>query len=321
MSNNEEKLERILDEKEARLEFFPIRYPDIWKMYKDAEAAHWIAQKIDFSEDKFDSLTEVEQNYLKMLMAFFSQSDSVVNQNLTLNFMSVVKIPEINCFYGFQTYNEQVHAETYSLAIETYIKDTREKNKHFDAILNFPAVAKKTQWAIDWIDKGSFVEKLVAFACVESIFFQSTFAGIFYFREGNLIPGFCAANGYILLDESSHYNFATYLYNNYIDNKLNTETLKRIVLECLDVEIQFIHDVLPVGMLGLTKEKLIQYCQYVADTVLTNFGQEAHFKVSQPLEYMEKLSIPRKANFFERKVTDYSLQSSGEMVIDKDADF
>lgn len=318
---SEEQNELILREDEKRLSLFPIKYPDIWKLYKNAESQSWIAQEIDFSDDRFDELSKEEQEYLKMLMAFFSESDNVVNENLTLNFMSQVKISEINCFYGFQTYNEQVHAETYSLAIQEYIKDPDEKNRLFYAIKNIPTVAKKTQWAIDWISKGTFQEKLVAFALVESVFFQSTFAGVFYFRDSNKVNGFCSANEFIMRDETSHYSFATYIYNNYIQNKLTEERLREMVLSCVDTELQFIEDSMPKGLLGLSKEKMIQYVQYVADTVLMNFNCKTVFNVTQPLDYMEKLSIPRKTNFFEKRVTEYTKLEDSKMTIDMDMDF
>lgn len=286
-----------------RWSIFPIHYMDLWEHYKNAQKQHWIAEEVDLSGDRFHELPKVEQEYLKSLLGFFTVSDGMVIENLALNFLKEVEIPEAQYFYAYQAHIESVHAEMYGLLVDTYIKDTIEKDKMFNSVEKMETVSKKASWAINWISSPSFVERLVAFACVEGIAFSSTFAGIFWFRSRNKMLGLGAANDLIVADENSHYDFATYLYNNYIndEDKLSKERLQQIILDCYDVEKVFVEEAMPSGLDGLTKEHMIQYVQFVTDTVLLNFGLSAKFNVQNPLEYMNRISLKRKGNFFENR--------------------
>lgn len=308
--------EQILSKEEKRYTLFPLRYPDLEKFRINAESQFWVANEVDLSQDKFEELSNTEKEYLKNILAFFSGSDIIVNENIDTNFLSAVEVLEIKRFYNLQLAIEDIHSHAYSLLIDTYIKDPVERDKMFFAVEKMPFVKSKTSWAFNWLGKGTFTEKLVAFACVESLFFQSLFAGIFYFRETNRLPGLCQANEFIMKDEFSHYEFAVYLYNNYIENKLPKERVKEIILSCLDTELEFTDNIMPEGLLGLTKEMMKDYCRFIADTVLSNFGCDTVFNIKQPLAYMEKLAIPRKTNFFEKRVAEYTRTNDSEMRFD-----
>jgi len=291
-----------------RWSIFPVLHDDLWEMYKNAEAQTWVAEEMDLSQDKFDDLSEREQNYLKMLLAFFNISDGIVIENLNHSLLPGAEILEAQFFYGHQTYIEQVHANSYSLLVDTFISDESEKNRMYNAIAEIDTVRKKAEWAIKWLDSDSYQERLVAFACVEGLAFSSTFAGIFYFRSRNKMPGLCEANELIMNDENSHYEFALNLYHNYLEDeyKLSDERIRQIVLECYEAEKVFVEESLVDGLVGLSQADMVSYIQYVADTILINFNLEPEFKAKSTLKYMDRIALKRKTNFFEKRQTEYT---------------
>ena len=259
-----------------RYSIFPIINDDLWQMYKKAESQTWVAEEIDLSKDKFDELKDNEKIYLKNILAFFAISDGLVIDNLATNFLNEVELLEAQYFYGHQTFIEQVHANGYSLLIDTYIKNLHEKDELFNSMETNIAVAKKAEWAENWIQHPSFAHRLLAFACVEGIAFSSVFSGVFWFRSRNKMPGLGAMNELILRDETFHYEFALNLYNNYLkdDYKLSKEEIRKVVLNCYDVEKTFVEESTPDGLQGITKEDMVKYVQYVTDIVLNDFGCE-----------------------------------------------
>jgi ribonucleoside-diphosphate reductase beta chain len=291
-----------------RYSIFPIIHDDLWKKYKEAEKQTWVAEETDLSKDFFDELKDNEKTYLKNILAFFAISDGLVIDNIATNFLNEVEILEAQYFYGHQTFIEQVHANGYSLLIETFIKNLAEKEELFNSMETNPAVAKKAEWAENWIQHPSFAHRLVAFACVEGIAFSSVFSGVFWYRSRNKMPGLGAMNELILRDETFHYEFALYLYKNYLkeDYKLSTDELRNIILGCYEVEKIFVEESMPDGLQGLTKEDMIRYVQYVTDIVLNDFGCEREFKVSNPLDYMSRIGLSSKNNFFERREGEYT---------------
>lgn len=293
---------------EKRYSIFPISHPDLWKMYKDDLDQLWVAEEVNFEKDDFDSLKPEEKLYLKNIIAFFAISDGLVIDNLATNFLNEVEILEVQYYYGNQALIEQVHAEVYSLIIETYIKDNIEKVELFNSMETNPAVNAKAKWAENWIAHPSFAHRLVAFACVEGLAFSSVFAGVFWFRSRNLMPGLGDANELIIRDEGSHYDFAVYLYNNYLKDEyqLSKEELREIVISCYEVEKVFIENSMPDGLNGLTKQEMIQYVQFVADIILNGFGCNSEFNVSNPLDYMKRIGLQSKNNFFERRIGQYT---------------
>jgi ribonucleoside-diphosphate reductase beta chain len=291
-----------------RYSIFPIIHDDLWKKYKEAEKQTWVAEETDLSKDFFDELKDNEKTYLKNILAFFAISDGLVIDNIATNFLNEVEILEAQYFYGHQTFIEQVHANGYSLLIETFIKNLAEKEELFNSMETNQAVAKKAEWAENWIQHPSFAHRLVAFACVEGIAFSSVFSGVFWYRSRNKMPGLGAMNELILRDETFHYEFALYLYKNYLkeDYKLSTDELRNIILGCYEVEKIFVEESMPDGLQGLTKEDMIRYVQYVTDIVLNDFGCEREFKVSNPLDYMSRIGLSSKNNFFERREGEYT---------------
>jgi ribonucleoside-diphosphate reductase beta chain len=291
-----------------RYSIFPIIHNDLWQMYKKAESQTWVAEETDLSKDKFDELKENEKTYLKNILAFFAISDGLVIDNLATNFLNEVEILEAQYFYGHQTFIEQVHANGYSLLIETFIKNLHEREELFNSMESNPAVAKKASWAENWINHPSFAHRLVAFACVEGIAFSSVFSGVFWFRSRNKMPGLAAMNELILRDETFHYEFAINLYNNYLkeDYKLSTDELKKIILGCYEIEKAFVEQSMPDGLQGITKQDMVKYVQYVTDIVLNDFGCQREFMVSNPLEYMSRIGLSYKNNFFEKREGEYT---------------
>lgn len=291
-----------------RWSIFPIIHTDLWEMYKQVEAQTWVAEEIDLSADNFDELSINEQEYLKNLLAFFAVSDGIVLENISESLMSNANIMEAQYYYGHQTLIEQVHANTYGLLIDTYIKDRSEQDRMYNAISQIDAVRKKAEWALKWLDNKSYAHRLVAFACVEGLAFSSTFAGIFYFRSRGKMVGLCEANELIMNDENSHYEFATHLYHNYLldELKLDDKVIKQIILECYETEKVFVDESMPDGLLGLNKSDMVKYIQFVTDTVLMNFGLDPEFKVKNPLKYMDRISLKRKTNFFEKRKSEYT---------------
>ena len=287
---------------------YPATHQDLWDFYKLAMAQLWVVEEADLSKDDFDSLSDNEKTYLKNILAFFAISDGLVIENLATNFSTEVDLLEASYFYGNQILIEQVHAEGYSLLIETYIKDLQEKEDLFNSMETNPAVYKKASWAEKWIGHESFVHRLVAFACVEGLSFSSVFAGVFWYRSRNKMEGLADMNELILRDESLHYEFAVHLYNHYVkeEYKLEPETIRNIILECYEVEKTFVMESMPNGLKGLTQEMMIQYVQFVTDVVLKDFGLQPIFNVRNPLDYMARIGLLAKNNFFEQRVGQYT---------------
>ncbi len=291
-----------------RYSIFPILHPDLWQRYKEAEKQTWVAEETPLDKDKYDELKDNEKVYLKNILGFFAISDGLVIDNLATNFLREVEILEAQYFYGHQTFIEQVHANGYSLLIETFIKDINEREELFDSMETNEAVSKKASWAENWIQHPSFPQRLLAFACVEGISFSSVFAGVFWFRSRNKMPGLASMNELILRDETAHYEFALNLYKNYLKDeyKLSKEEIRKIVLGCYEVEKVFIEESMPDGLQGLTKEDMIKYVKFVTDIVLTDFGCEPEFKTNNPLDYMSRIGLSAKNNFFENRVGEYT---------------
>jgi ribonucleoside-diphosphate reductase beta chain len=304
-----------------RYSIFPVTHGDLWEKYKNAESQTWVAEEVDLSKDRFDELKENEKTYLKNILAFFAISDGLVIDNLATNFLNEVEILEAQYFYGHQTFIEQVHANGYSLLIETYIKDLEEREALFNSMETNIAVNKKATWAENWIGHPSFGHRLVAFACVEGISFASVFSGVFWYRSRNKMTGLAAMNELILRDETTHYEFALNLYKNYLKDeyKLSKDELRNIILSCCDVEKAFVEDSMPDGLQGMTKEDMVRYVQYVTDIVLNDFGCKPEFNASNPFEFMARIGLSAKNNFFEQRVGEYSrvdIPSSMEGVFD-----
>lgn len=295
-------------ETEKRYSIFPILHQDIWDFYKKVTKQHWEAQEVDLSQDNYEELDVPEKLFLDNMLSFFNVSDSLVITNLEETLLKETNIEEAQFFYRYQTFNESVHQEMYSLMTDTYIKDIDKKLQMFDSVKYNPVVREKTMWVEKWINNASFPHKLVAFACVEGISFSSLFAGAFWFRTRNKIPGFGAANELILKDESSHYEFAKYMYNNYLkeEYKLSNNELRDIILGAYNTEVTFVENSLPDGLKGLTKENMIKYVQFVTDIVLRDFGLELEFRIKNPLTYMANIGLESKNNFFEIRTGDYT---------------
>ena len=306
--------EPILKENKDRFVLFPIQHDEIWKMYKKAEASFWTAEEIDLSHDQKDweRLTDNERHFVKHVLAFFAASDGIVNENLAVNFMREVQVPEARCFYGFQTMIENIHSETYSLLIDTYIKDVKEKERLFNAIETVPCVEKKAQWALRWISKknASFAERLVAFAAVEGIFFSGSFCSIFWLKKRGLMPGLAFSNELISRDEGLHCDFACLLYN-MLEGKLSTERIQEIIGDAVAIEKEFVSDSLPVDLIGMNAKMMCQYIEFVADRLLVALGYHRLFNATNPFDFMELISLQGKTNFFEKRVGEY--QKAGVM--------
>lgn len=308
----EEKEESILKPNKDRFVLFPIKYDEIWEMYKKAEASFWTAEEIDLSGDLKDwgRLTPGEKHFIKHVLAFFAASDGIVNENLTVNFMREVQIPEARSFYGFQIMIENIHSETYSLLIDTYIKDTDEKRTLFNAIETVPYVKKKAEWALHWIESKSFIERLVAFAAVEGIFFSGSFCAIFWLKKRGLMPGLSFSNELISRDEGLHCDFACLLYK-MIQNKLSKKRVHEIIENAVEIEKEFICDALPVDLIGMNSKLMSQYIEFVADRLLVALGYPKIYYAINPFDFMELISLQGKTNFFEKRVGEY--QKAGVM--------
>jgi ribonucleoside-diphosphate reductase beta chain len=306
-----------------RYSIFPIIHKDLWDKYKEVEKQIWVAEETPLDKDKFDELSDNEKIYLKNILGFFTISDGLVIDNIAANFLREVDILEAQYFYGQQILIEQVHANGYSLLVDTYIKDINEKEALFDAMSTNQAIHKKAAWAEKWIEHPSFPQRLLAFACVEGISFSSVFAGVFWFRSRNKMPGLGDMNELILRDETAHYNFAVHLYNNYLkeEYQLPKEEIRKIILGCYDIEKAFIEESMPDGLQGLTKADMIKYVQFVTDIVLTDFNCEAEFKINNPLDYMSRIGLSSKNNFFEKRVGEYTrvdIPTTSENLFDED---
>lgn len=300
-------VEPILTENEGRFVLFPIEHNDIWKMYKQAEASFWTAEEVDLAQDlqDWERLHDNERHFIKHVLAFFAASDGIVNENLVLNFMREVQIPEARCFYGFQVAIENIHAEMYSLLIDTYIKDAAEKNYLFNALNNLECVSKKGRWALRWIENApSFAHRLIAFAAVEGIFFSGSFCAIFWLKKRGLMPGLTFSNELISRDEGLHCDFACLLYS-MLERKLNPKEVAAIITEAVAFEKEFVTDALPVNLIGMNAELMTQYIEYVADRLLVSLGNEKVYFVDNPFPWMDMISLQGKTNFFEKRVGEY----------------
>lgn len=324
----EQKIEKILQDDPNRFVLFPIKHHDIWQAYKTHEAAFWTAEEIDLAQDLTDwreKLTEEEKHYVKHVLAFFAASDGIVNENLGVNFLQEVQYAEARCFYGFQVMIENIHSEVYSLLIDTYITDEKEKDYLFHAIDTVPAVKLKAEWALKWINSPKFVERLVAFAAVEGIFFSGSFCSIFWLKKRGLMPGLAFSNELISRDEGLHTDFACLLYRNHIENKLSRKRILEILGSALEIEKQFISDALPVRLIGMNADLMKQYLEFVTDRLLVSLGYEKEYHSKNPFDFMENIALEGKTNFFEKRVGEY--QKAGvknrdnEDVFSLDTDF
>jgi ribonucleoside-diphosphate reductase beta chain len=306
-------MEPILQENKDRFVLFPIKHKAIWEMYKKAEASFWTAEEIDLSPDLQDwenKLNADEKHFIKHVLAFFAASDGIVNENLAVNFMSEVQYPEARCFYGFQIMMENIHSETYSLLIDTYIKDSKEKETLFNALETLPCVNKKGQWALKWITKGTFAERLIAFAAVEGIFFSGSFCSIFWLKKRGLMPGLSFSNELISRDEGLHCDFACLLYSE-LAGKLPVQRVTDIIKNAVEIEKEFVVDALPVRLIGMNSDMMCQYIEFVADRLLVALGCPKAYMATNPFDFMELISLQGKTNFFEKRVAEY--QKSGVM--------
>jgi len=300
--------EPILESNNSRFVLFPIQHDDIWAFYKKAEASFWTAEEIDLSPDLIDwehKLNDNERHFVKHILAFFAASDGIVNENLAEHFLSEVQYTEAKFFYGFQIAIENIHSETYSLLIDTYIKDSADKSHLFNAIDTLDCVRRKAEWALRWIDKGSFAERLVAFAAVEGIFFSGSFCSIYWLKKRGLMPGLSFSNELISRDEGLHCDFACLLYTKHLVNKLPKEQVKEIIMDAVVIEKEFITDALPVKLIGMNSDLMAQYIEFVADRLLLELGNEKAYNVSNPFDFMDMISIQGKTNFFEKRVGEY----------------
>lgn len=310
--------EPILQDNKNRFVLFPIQHNDIWEYYKKAEASFWTAEEIDLSQDLKDwnNLNDGERHFISHVLAFFAASDGIVNENLAEHFVAEVQYTEAKFFYGFQIAMENIHSETYSLLIDTYVKDPVQKDKLFNAIDTMDCVRKKANWALRWIDEGSFQERLVAFAAVEGIFFSGSFCSIFWLKKRGLMPGLSFSNELISRDEGMHCDFACLLYNNHVKNRMPEETVIEIIKDAVMIEKEFVTDALPVNLIGMNAELMCQYIEFVADRLLNELIGKKIYNSSNPFDFMEMISLQGKTNFFEKRVGDYQkagvMKSSGD---------
>ena len=326
-ANTSLPVEPILVENTDRFVLFPIKHNDIWSFYKKAEASFWTAEEIDLSQDTVDwenKLNDDERHFIKHVLAFFAASDGIVNENLAINFLNEVQYPEARCFYGFQVMMENIHSETYSLLIDTYIKDMAEKKHLFKAIDTLPCVKKKAEWAVRWINKGSFAERLIAFAAVEGIFFSGSFCSIFWLKKRGLMPGLSFSNELISRDEGLHCDFACLLYTQLV-NKLPEDSVKEIIANAVEYEKEFVSDALPVKLIGMNAELMCQYIEFCADRLLLSLGVGKIYNAKNPFDFMEMISLQGKTNFFEKRVSEYQksgvMSSTSEQQFSLDEDF
>ncbi|HAD15095.1 MAG TPA: ribonucleoside-diphosphate reductase [Saprospirales bacterium] len=320
--------EPILADNPDRFVILPINYAEVWKMYKTSVASFWTAEEVDLTQDINDwenKLTDNDRHFIKHVLAFFAASDGIVNENLVLNFMREVQIPEARCFYGFQVAIENIHAEMYSLLIDTYIKDPKEKDYLFHALQNLPCVAKKGEWAMRWIENApTFAHRLIAFAAVEGIFFSGSFCSIYWLKKRGLMPGLTFSNELISRDEGMHTDFACLLYS-MLQNKIDPSEIQAIITEAVEFEKEFVTDAIPVSLIGMNAEMMSQYIEFVADRLLMSLGNDKVYNTANPFPWMDMISIQGKTNFFEKRVGDYQkagvMAKREEQVFSMEADF
>ena len=309
-------MEKILVENPGRFVIFPIEHNDIWEYYKQHQAAFWTAEEVDLTNDirDWEKLTENEQYFIKNVLSFFAASDGIVNENLAENFYREVQYPEAKFFYGFQLAAENIHSLMYSLLIDTYINNPKEKDECFNAIDRLPAVQKKAKWALEWIENSSFAERLVAFAAVEGIFFSGSFCSIFWMKSRGIMQGLCNANSLIFKDENLHCDFAIHLLNNHLENKPSEKRIKEILLSALEIEKEFITESLPVSLIGMNSNLMKQYLEFVVDGLLVKMGCSKEFNVEQPFKFMEQIAMETKGNFFESRTMEYQKAKLNETI-------
>ena len=304
--------EQLLTPDDNRFVMFPIQDESIWKMYKKQVDCFWRSEEIDLSKDynHWTNLSREEKYFISMILAFFAASDGIVLENLATRFMKDVQLSEARAFYGFQIAMENIHSETYSLLIESYIKDNEEKHKLFNAINNFPCIKKKADWAQKWIgdNRSSFATRLIGFACVEGIFFSGAFCSIFWLKKRGLMPGLTFSNELISRDEALHCEFAVLLYSK-LQNKLKKARIHEIIKEAVDIEIEFICDALPCRLIGMNSVLMTQYVQFCADRLCLQLGYDKIYNTINPFSWMELISLEGKVNFFEKRVAEYALSN------------
>lgn len=311
----------------SRFVLFPIKENDLWQLYKDAEASFWTAEEVDLYQDLNDwqKLNDNEKHFIKYVLAFFAASDGIVGENLAMRFYNDVGMAEARAFYGFQLMMEGIHSEMYSLLIDTYVKDVKEKEELFNAITHIPIISKKAEWALKWINSNSSLEeRLVAFAAVEGIFFSSSFCSIYWLKKRGLMPGLSFSNELIARDEGMHTDFGCALYQK-SDNKINQNKILDIIKEAVEIECEFSTQALPVELIGMNSSLMSQYIKYVADRLLVSLGQLKYYNVENPFDFMELISLQGKSNFFEKRVGEYARAGVGGSAennqISFDADF
>ena len=309
-------MEKILTENPGRFVIFPIEHNDIWEFYKQHQAAFWTAEEVDLTNDirDWENLTDNEKFFIKNVLSFFAASDGIVNENLAENFYREVQYPEAKFFYGIQLAMENIHSLMYSLLIDTYISNAKEKDECFNAIDRLPAVQKKAKWALEWIENASFAERLVAFAAVEGIFFSGSFCSIFWMKSRGIMQGLCNANSLIFKDENLHCDFAIHLLNNHLEEKPSEKRIKEILLSALEIEKEFITESLPVSLIGMNSNLMKQYLEFVVDGLLVKFGCSKEFNVEQPFKFMEQIAVETKGNFFESRTMEYQKAKLNETI-------
>ncbi|KAG1748939.1 ribonucleotide reductase small subunit [Suillus paluster] len=305
-----ESEEPLLKESKRRFVLFPIQYHEIWQMYKKAEASFWTAEEMDLSKDIHDwtnRLNDNERHFISHVLAFFAASDGIVNENLVERFSNEVQAAEARCFYGFQIMMENIHSETYSLLIDAYIKDPRQREYLFDAVETIPCIKRKADWALKWISdqRSTFAERLVAFAAVEGIFFSGSFASIFWLKKRGLMPGLTFSNELISRDEGMHTDFACLLFS-HLKRRPHPDTVKCIITQAVTIEQEFLTDALPVGLIGMNAKLMCQYIEFVADRLLVSLANDKVYDATNPFDFMDMISLQGKTNFFEKRVSDYS---------------
>ena len=307
--------EQLLASDDNRFVMFPIKHDDIWKMYQKQVDCFWRPEEIDLSKDgkDWESLNQDEQYFISMILAFFAASDGIVLENLAMRFMTDVQISEARAFYGFQIAMENIHSHTYSLLIETYIKNSTEKNRLFNAIENFPCIKKKSDWTQKWIhdNRSSFATRLVAFACVEGIFFSGAFCSIYWLKKRGLMPGLTFSNELISRDEALHCEFAILLYSK-LQKKVSKNRIHEIIKEAVEIETEFICEALPCRLIGMNSQMMTQYIQFMADRLSVQLGYDKIYNVTNPFDWMLLISLDGKSNFFEKRVSDYALANKSQ---------
>ncbi|GAB6028908.1 Ribonucleoside-diphosphate reductase subunit M2 [Chamberlinius hualienensis] len=328
LPKTDESDEPLLRDNPRRFVIFPIKYHDIWQMYKKAEASFWTAEEVDLSKDLDDwnKMKEDERLFIKHVLAFFAASDGIVNENLVERFSQEVQVTEARCFYGFQIAMENVHSEMYSLLIDTYVKDANEREMLFNAIETMDCIKKKAEWALNWIGHptATFGERIVAFACVEGIFFSGSFASIFWLKKRGLMPGLTFSNELISRDEGLHCDFACLMFSHLV-NKPSPKRILKIVTDAVQIEQEFLTQALPVAMIGMNCDLMKEYIEFVADRLLVELNMDKHYNKENPFDFMEQISLEGKTNFFEKKVGEYQkcgvMANKDEHKFTLDADF